>query len=225
MALPKKYIKLGGGITKKAYRLWKAAKAKTKRNKPGAKKKAVKKKAAKKPAMKKTATKKKSYKAPTKKPQSRGKSMTKAILSKQTKAVMFDGGTLTLTALATTFAVNKTPYISGLNVWVRGIGQMVLGGLIAYFFKGKTSKVIGLGTAIGGAFTLAMPKFGSVFSMGRRLSNDEQQALTTMGKYMNKNDMSGYITPNQSAMGKPIGSKRVTVGKGKRGSRTRSSQF
>lgn len=190
IGLPKKYIKLGGGVTKKAWRLYRAAKSSaSKKIKSTFKKK---KKTTKKKTTKKKATSKKKYssKPKTKKRTTMAKKKSKKTYSSRrpkwstskAQAIAVDSLIIGGGVLGSTVAINKTPWIKDLKQWQRALTQAAIGifGVMMTPKKNILMKKFFGGAAVGSVLNFAPMVFPNL-TMGagknRRLTQPELNAV------------------------------------------------
>lgn len=210
MGLPKKYIKLGGGVTKKAWRLFKAAKSKTKK----VYKKVTSKKKKKTTAKKKTTSKKKTYSS---KPKKRKTTMAKKKSKKtyrskrprwsttKAQAVAIDSVIVGGGVLGSTWAMNMIPWIKNLSGWQRALTQFAIGvtGVVMTPKRNTLVKKFFGGTAVGSVLNFAPNIFPNLKLSGknRRLTPGEMSTVN-MGIPHKFNGSSA--AKHTTSMGKPV---------------------
>lgn len=190
--LPAKYAKMG---FKKGWREYKKA-----RGMRGAARPAT--RAAPRPATSRPKTKVVYRQQPRKPaaPKTMGRPMVR-LLPKKTMETLINSVMVGLTALGSTFAVQKTPYVKDLNSYFKAAIQATIGLLLFPMFKQQWVKSVGGGMVTGAAISLAIPYMpeGFTFGAGRNFTSDELAELQTVGKpYKITNQ------PNVQQMGYPV---------------------
>lgn len=128
-----------------------------------------------------------------------------SLLSGSTMKTIIDGGIIGGSALGTTFAMQKLPWIGTRPAWQKAITLAALGLLGVTFVRSPLVKKISSGAIVGGVICGFMPLMPEGFKFsGRELSPDEMEELATMGGLMEIPALGRPFTPPGATMGAPI---------------------
>jgi len=212
--LPKKYAKLGfkkGWIEYK-----KAKKARLSGSPAKPKKPAAKKPAAKKPAAKKVIIKKQT----SNKAKTMGKSV--KLLDKKTVDALISAGAVGVSAVGSTFLINKIPFIRDQKSWIKALTQagIMIAGIPFAAHPVVKQFLSGFGT--GAAISLIIPflpegfRFGGSTS-GRRFNAQELAELQTIGKPIKISTIQKQKLGRAVKVGRPVKVLSMGHSRGKRG--------
>lgn len=183
--LPKKYIKQYG-ISKAAWRAYRASKRRGGSSVSGRKKTMKRKTTSRKPARRRTITQSvRMGRRPS----------VRSLVSQKNIRTIIDGITIGGGTIGTTLLVQKTPWVKDRASWVKALIQAGGGSLGVAMFKDPTVKKLFMGSIVGAGISLLMPLMPEGFKLagsGRELSADEMEELATMGAIMNT-PMSGKL--------------------------------